>query len=469
MSRDNKTLGQFVLKDLPPGPAGSDASALDVEYDIDANGVLKVTAWSKEANGNRKSITIDSKERGGMSQKSIEECIERAKLMADVDEREEERIRALNNFQMYCLQTQIENFDVNVLQKINDCLKWIEINSAANKRLILTKHKSLKKEICGKSDGIEPVAKKSRREEFDLDESMEKADKFKDSNSFNEAYQWYLRAFYAIKGNADIMKAMIVFKIAQVLRLQAEVPMAHFIDEGKWLIKGAQWLVFGLKSYRFGAKEQDVIEELCNIKKLLFEHLAPRETIFKSLDYLHKFLRLFNHFDIRICGEKMRNLMITSYRDFLNTATLYLEHKLEKDFVEKETLSHIQSLFEPIERLAALEELQIESSSKDIKSEEFKKFVESSQGVAEAVNLLKEANSTFSKIKANINIDIDEKINTAIFMLDNLNSLKKSTSDSLKILCKTKVLKGKIFKVLLSNDDLAKDCFRYGLNWFVSK
>ena len=167
MSRDNKTLGQFVLKDLPPGPAGSVASALDVEYDIDANGVLKVTAWSKEANGNRKSITIDSKERGGMSQKSIEECIERAKLMADVDEMEEERIRALNNFQMYCLQTQIENFDVNVLQKINDCLKWIEINSAANKRLILTKHKSLKKEICGKSDGIEPVAKKSRREEFD--------------------------------------------------------------------------------------------------------------------------------------------------------------------------------------------------------------------------------------------------------------------------------------------------------------
>ena len=143
--------------------------------------------------------------------------------------------------------------------------------------------------------------------------------------------------------------------------------------------------------------------------------------------------------------------------------------KLEKDVVEKETLSHIQSLFEPIERLAALEELQIESSSKDIKSEEFKKFVESSQGVAEAVNLLNEANATFSKIKANINIDIDEKINTAIFMLDNLNSLKKSTTESLKILCKSKVLKGKIFKVLLSNDDLAKDCFRYGLNWFVSK
>ena len=86
--------------------------------------------------------------------------------------------------------------------------------------------------------------------------------------------------------------------------------------------------------------------------------------------------------------------------------------------------------------------------------------MESSQGVAEAVNLLNEANATFSKTKANINIDIDEKINIAIFMLDNLNSLKKSITDSLKIFCKTKMLKGKIFKVLLSNDDLAKDCFR---------
>merc|ERR1719188_116965 len=241
---------------------------------------------------------------------------------------------------------------------------------------------------------------------------------------------------------------------------------SRVLDIEKYLLRGAQWLVLGLMSFRCNDRADEMIEELSNIKKLLFEKIAPKKSCLESLEYLSQFLFLFHHFDVRCCGEKLRKLMSNSYRDFLNTATLYLEHKVDSCIQgsmiqeKKETLSHLQGLSEPIERLSFIDDLQVESSTNEITAEEFRKFVEISRGTALALHVLHESNVNFSKIKVDTNLETDSKVESALYLLDNINDVKKYTKDSLKIFCKLKLLEGKILKVLLSNDELAKDCFR---------
>ena len=230
-------------------------------------------------------------------------------------------------------------------------------------------------------------------------------------------------------------------------------------DGSKWLTNAAQWTVFGLTRKENHLRDE-LLTELALIKKILFEKEAPRKQIFESIDFIAKFVRLLYNFDIYKCGEKVIDLIVSSYREFLNTSTLYLEHKLRSDYDVKEALDHLHGLFEPIERLAALELIKIESTTTDITANEFKNFVENSIGVAEAKICYKSSSVEFDKLKLNIQLDIDEKIDQALLLVDNLNSAMKSTSSCLRVYCKIKLLKGKIFKILLMNDDIARNCCR---------
>jgi len=225
------------------------------------------------------------------------------------------------------------------------------------------------------------------------------------------------------------------------------------------LINAAQWIIFGM-TRKENKMADEFFSELALIKKILFEKEAPRKQIFDSIDFLYKFVRLLYNFDIFKCGDKMRDLMVSSYREFLNTSTLYLEHKLRSDFEVKETLDHLHGLFEPIERLAALELIKIESTTTDITASEFKNFLESSIGVAEAKICYKNSVVQFDKLKLSPQLDVDEKIDQALLLVDNLNSAMKSTLSSLRVYCKIKLLKAKIFKILLMNDDIARNCCR---------
>jgi molecular chaperone DnaK len=91
MARDNKTLGQFNLEDIPPAPRGM--PQIEVTFDIDANGIVHVSAKDK-ATGKEQSIQIQAS--GGLSDADIEKMVKDAEAHADEDMKQRELVETRN-------------------------------------------------------------------------------------------------------------------------------------------------------------------------------------------------------------------------------------------------------------------------------------------------------------------------------------------------------------------------------------
>ncbi|WP_027091153.1 molecular chaperone DnaK [Cohnella thermotolerans] len=92
MARDNKTLGRFILSDIPPAPRG--IPQIEVTFDIDANGIVNVSALDK-GTGKSQKITITSS--SGLSKEEIERMQKEAELHAEEDAKRRELIEAKNS------------------------------------------------------------------------------------------------------------------------------------------------------------------------------------------------------------------------------------------------------------------------------------------------------------------------------------------------------------------------------------
>lgn len=91
LARDNKSLGQFILDGIPPAPRG--VPQIEVSFDIDANGILTVTAKDK-ATGKSQAIKITGST--GLTKDEIEKMKEEAEKHADEDKQEKEKIEVKN-------------------------------------------------------------------------------------------------------------------------------------------------------------------------------------------------------------------------------------------------------------------------------------------------------------------------------------------------------------------------------------
>lgn len=91
MARDNKTLGRFMLEGIPPAPRG--VPQVEVTFDIDANGILKVTAKDK-ATGKAQDITITAS--GSLSKEEVEKMKQEAEAHRSEDEKKKGLIEARN-------------------------------------------------------------------------------------------------------------------------------------------------------------------------------------------------------------------------------------------------------------------------------------------------------------------------------------------------------------------------------------
>ena len=101
MAKDNKTLGKFHLDGLPPAMRG--VPQIEVSFDIDANGILNVTAKDK-ATGKEQKIRIEAS--SGLSQDEIERMRNEAKANEAADKAEKERIDKLNQADSLIFQTE---------------------------------------------------------------------------------------------------------------------------------------------------------------------------------------------------------------------------------------------------------------------------------------------------------------------------------------------------------------------------
>ncbi len=124
MSEDNKTIGRFQLTGIPPAPRG--VPQIEVEFDIDADGILNVSAKDK-ATGKEQSIRIEAS--SGLSENEIEQMVEEAEEHAEEDEERRERIEARNKLDSLVYQTEKnledwqEALDDGDRQEIEDALE----------------------------------------------------------------------------------------------------------------------------------------------------------------------------------------------------------------------------------------------------------------------------------------------------------------------------------------------------------
>ena len=101
MAKDNKTIGRFHLDGIPPAPRG--VPQIEVTFDIDANGILNVSAKDK-ASGKEQSIRIEAS--SGLSKDEIEKMKQEAEANADADKKAKERVDKLNQADSMIFQTE---------------------------------------------------------------------------------------------------------------------------------------------------------------------------------------------------------------------------------------------------------------------------------------------------------------------------------------------------------------------------
>ena len=100
MTKDNNLLGKFELSGIPPAPRG--VPQIEVTFDIDANGVLNVSA-SDKSNGKSNNIKITN-DKGRLSQDDIDKMVKEAEQYKEADEKLKEKIDSKNQLESYCYQ-----------------------------------------------------------------------------------------------------------------------------------------------------------------------------------------------------------------------------------------------------------------------------------------------------------------------------------------------------------------------------
>jgi molecular chaperone DnaK len=101
LARDNKTLGRFILSDIPPAPRG--VPQIEVTFDIDANGIVNVKAKDL-GTGREQKITITSS--SGLSKEEIERMVKEAEMNAEADRKKREEIDIRNTADSLVYQTE---------------------------------------------------------------------------------------------------------------------------------------------------------------------------------------------------------------------------------------------------------------------------------------------------------------------------------------------------------------------------
>ena len=137
MARDNKTIGRFHLDSIPPAPRG--VPQIEVTFDIDANGILNVSAKDK-ATGKEQSIRIEAS--SGLSDADIKRMKDEATANAENDRKEKEKIDTINKADSMIFQTekQLKEFGdklpadkkapiESALQELKDAHKNQDVNA----------------------------------------------------------------------------------------------------------------------------------------------------------------------------------------------------------------------------------------------------------------------------------------------------------------------------------------------------
>merc|ERR1711875_96802 len=136
MTKDNHLLGKFDLTGIPPAPRG--VPQIEVTFEIDANGILQVSACDKST-GKQNKITITN-DKGRLSKEEIERMVNDPEKFKAEDDKQKDRVSAKNGLESYCfnmkstiedekLKDEISDDDrKKINDKCDEAIKWLDAN-----------------------------------------------------------------------------------------------------------------------------------------------------------------------------------------------------------------------------------------------------------------------------------------------------------------------------------------------------
>uniref|UniRef100_A0A3B4THM1 Heat shock protein family A (Hsp70) member 2 n=1 Tax=Seriola dumerili TaxID=41447 RepID=A0A3B4THM1_SERDU len=155
MTKDNNLLGKFELTGIPPAPRG--VPQIEVTFDVDANGILNVSAVDKST-GKENKITITN-DKGRLSKEEIERMVQDADKYKAEDDLQRDKISAKNSLESYAFNMKSsvqdeslkgklnEEDQKKVVEKCDETITWLENNQLADKEEYQHKQKELEK-VC---------------------------------------------------------------------------------------------------------------------------------------------------------------------------------------------------------------------------------------------------------------------------------------------------------------------------------
>jgi molecular chaperone DnaK len=152
MANDNKSLGKFILDGIPPAPRGM--PQIEVTFDIDANGILNVSAQDK-ATGREQKITITAS--SGLSEEEIERMVEEAKQHADEDAKKKEEAETMNaaDSTVFTAEKMLKDFEDKIPQGEKDrAQELINAVNAAKESGDIDRVKATTEELAGFIQGL---------------------------------------------------------------------------------------------------------------------------------------------------------------------------------------------------------------------------------------------------------------------------------------------------------------------------
>jgi len=192
MANGNKTLGRFTLNDIPPAPRG--VPQIEVTFDIDANGIVNVSALDK-GTGKSQKITITSS--SGLSEQEIEQMMKDAELNAEEDRKRRELVEAKNSADqlIYSVDKTIKDLgdkvDPSEIEKANQAKEKVtaaiatddieQINASVQELTEVVQQLSVKlyeqaAQNAGEAEGAQPEAGASKGKDNVVDADYEVVD-----------------------------------------------------------------------------------------------------------------------------------------------------------------------------------------------------------------------------------------------------------------------------------------------------
>ena len=169
LTKDNNKLGEFTLSGIPPMPRG--VPQIQITYDLDANGILKVSAVEKSS-GKEEKIEVKNDSSTRLSQDEIQRMVDDAEKYAAVDQEIKERIEAKNNLEGMVYQCKNllsdekvsgqvpEDTKKEIQSEVDKMLQWLDANQEASKDEYKTKTEEFQEKMkpilsTGMPEGME--------------------------------------------------------------------------------------------------------------------------------------------------------------------------------------------------------------------------------------------------------------------------------------------------------------------------